>query len=73
MTDKERIDQVRNHFLYNEPTKDQLTKFQLFRESAFHLVCLFERYCPESREKSLAFTNLEQAVMWAKVAIERNE
>ena len=68
----ERIDQVRNHFIINEPTNDQLAKFQLFRESLFHIAVLFEKHCPESREKSLAFTNLEQAVMWAKLAIERN-
>ncbi len=70
----ERIDQVRNHFLSNEPTKEQhFEKFQQFRETAFRVALLFEQYCPESREKSLAFTNLEQAMIWAKLAIERSE
>ena len=29
--------------------------------------------CPESREKSLAFTKLEECIMWANAAIARNE
>lgn len=29
--------------------------------------------CPESREKSLAFTKLEECIMWANAAIFRNE
>jgi hypothetical protein len=33
---------------------------------------LINDLCPESREKSLAITNLEQAVMWANAAIARN-
>jgi hypothetical protein len=30
-------------------------------------------HTPESREQSLALTNLEQAVMWANAAIARRE
>ncbi len=29
--------------------------------------------CPESREKSLAITNLQQSVMWANASIAINE
>jgi hypothetical protein len=29
-------------------------------------------YLPDSRERSLAFTNLEQAFMWAEKALERH-
>lgn len=29
--------------------------------------------CPASRERSLAFTNLEQALMWAIASIARNQ
>ena len=29
--------------------------------------------CPDSRELSLALTNLEQAVFWANASIARNE
>jgi hypothetical protein len=30
-------------------------------------------HCPDSREKSLAQTNLEQALMWAVAGIARNQ
>jgi hypothetical protein len=33
---------------------------------------VIDNNCPDSREKSLAMTNLEQAVMWANAAIARN-
>jgi len=31
------------------------------------------RFCPDSRERSLALTKLEEAVSWANAAIARNE
>jgi hypothetical protein len=36
------------------------------------MATIIENTCPESREKSLAITNLEQAVMWANASIARN-
>lgn len=32
-----------------------------------------EEFCPESRERSLAITKIEEAMFWAIAAIERNE
>ena len=34
---------------------------------------LIEACCPDSREKSLAHTKVEEAAMWANAAIARNE
>lgn len=34
---------------------------------------IIEAECPPGRERSLAITNLEQASMWAKAAIARNQ
>lgn len=69
----DRAEKLRHNFTYHPPKNDQPTKYQLIRESAFHLACIIEKYCPESREKSLAITNLEQCVMWANAGIARNE
>lgn len=33
---------------------------------------MINNLCPESREKSLAVTNLEESVMWANASIARN-
>ena len=34
---------------------------------------LLNDLCPDSREKSLAMTKLEECVMWANASIARNE
>lgn len=33
---------------------------------------ILDMFCPESREKSLALTNLEQTLMWAVKSISHN-
>jgi predicted DNA-binding helix-hairpin-helix protein len=46
------------------------------RRAAFtprELAELIEACCPDSREKSLAHTKVEEATMWANAAIARNE
>lgn len=69
----EKIDKIRNNFTYHPPKDGQSEKYHILRESAFHIACQIEKYCPDSREKSLAFTNLEQCIMWANASIARNE
>lgn len=66
-------DQIKNNFSYHKPKEDQLNRYQGIREYAKVLAKVIEASCPVSREKSLAMTNLEQAVMWANAAIARNE
>ena len=57
----------------NHPPKDgQPELYQAIRDMAKMMATIIENTCPESREKSLAFTNLEQAVMWANASIARN-
>ena len=34
---------------------------------------MLDEYCPESREKSLAVTKLEEVVFWSNAAIAREE
>ncbi len=34
---------------------------------------LINKKCPSSRERSLAFTKIEEAVMWANASIGRNK
>lgn len=58
-------------FTYHSTKDDQLQKYTRLREDAKRLAYLIDDCCPDSREKSLAVTNLEQAVMWANAAISR--
>lgn len=60
-------------YTYHAPKADQTGRYAAIRELAQDLAREIGEDCPETREKSLALTNLEQAVMWANAAIARNE
>lgn len=64
---------IEKNFTYHAPKGSQPERYVAIRNKAKELAELIEDCCPDSREKSLAFTNLEQAVMWANASIARNE
>ena len=64
---------LERRFTYHPPKEDQPTRYKLIRSQALSLAQLMNISCPDSREKSLAITHLEQAAMWANAAIARNE
>lgn len=63
---------IENNFMYHSPKPGQQEKYQALREKAKELAYLINESCPCTRERSLAMTNLEQAVMWANASIARN-
>lgn len=65
-------EQIENSFKYHAPKDGQPEKYNELRVKAKELAYLIEDLCPNSREKSLAITNLEQSVMWANASIARN-
>jgi hypothetical protein len=69
MTDE----QIRNIFSYHAPFGNQAARYEAIRTEARTLAFIIDDNCPESREKALALTNLQQAVMWANAAIAINE
>ena len=64
---------IENAFTYHRPKGDQPERYERLRAEAKDLAALIEKSCPDSREKSLAFTKLEEAIMWANASIARNE
>jgi len=60
-------------FTYHAPKGDQVDRYGKLRAMARQFTEMVNEICPESREKSLAFTNIEQAIMWANAAIARRE
>lgn len=64
---------IENTFTYHPPKADQPERYEAIRSKAKELAELIELSCPTSREKSLAFTKLEESVMWANASIARNE
>lgn len=66
-------EQIANNFIYHSPKEGQPERYEKLRAKARELANLINEICPESREKSVAFTHLETAVMWANASIARNE
>lgn len=58
-------------FSYHKPSEEQIPKYEEIRAAARHFALLLDEMCPESREKALAMTHLEDSVMWANAAIAR--
>jgi len=63
---------IENNFTYHSPKDGQQEKYQELRDRAKVLAYLIENTVPDSREKSLAITKLEESVMWANAGIARN-
>ena len=65
--------EIEKRFTYHAPKDGQPQKYEDIRRNAQWFAELLNQLCPESREKSLAMTALEEAVMWANASIARNE
>lgn len=63
---------IENNFKYHAPKEGQADKYVKLREKAKELAYLIDELCPNSREKSVAMTELENSVMWANASIARN-
>ena len=66
-------DDLANRFTYHAPKPGQPEIYQEIRDAGHSLARLIDGHTPDSREKSLAITHLEQAIMWANAGIARNE
>jgi hypothetical protein len=64
---------IENNFTYHAPSDNQVDRYELLRGKAKELAHAIDERCPDSREKSLALTNLEQAIFWANASIARNK
>lgn len=64
---------IAHRFTYHPPKGDQPHRYNYLRQQAYTLAIDILRNCPESRERSLALTKLEEAIMWANASIARNE
>lgn len=63
---------IENNFSYHAPSITQQVTYEWLRAAFKSLAYDIELSCPESREKALAMTNLEQSLSWANAAIARN-
>lgn len=68
--DKNDIDNI---FTYHAPFGDQAERYVKIRETAKELALVIMENCPDSREKSVALTKVQESVMWANASIAINE
>jgi len=62
-----------NIYKYHSPKEGQAERYQIIRDTAKELAKIIDAFCPDSRERSVAFTHIETAVMWANASIARNQ
>lgn len=72
MRNERLAEQIETNFTYHSPKDDQQAKYVELRAKAKELAVMINELCPDSRDKSLAITKLEETVMWANAAIARN-
>jgi hypothetical protein len=64
---------IEKSFTYHAPNPKQVLQYEKLREEAKKLAYIIAATCPDSREKSLAMTKLEEAIMFANKAVAHEE
>jgi hypothetical protein len=60
--------QIDNIFTYHAPHGNQAARYEEIREAARHFAKLLNKACPESREKSISITKLQECVQMANAS-----
>lgn len=72
-TQKERTvtmhDEIHERFKHHPPTPERIESHQVIRNTSEDLAHVYVDILPDSREKSLALTALQEAAMWANAAL----
>ena len=64
---------IDNRFKYHIPNAEDIDYYMRIRSTTKVLAIIINDLCPEGREKSLAITKIEEAVMWANASIARDQ
>ena len=63
--------ELKTRFTYHAPKGDQPKRYVEIRDEATLFAVTVCDLCPDSRERSLAITKIEEATFWANAAIAR--
>jgi len=66
-------EELNKRFLNHRPSDKGIESIEDIRLIAKNFALMVDTLCETSREKSLAFTHIEQAMFWANAAIARRE
>jgi hypothetical protein len=55
-------------FTYHAPKAEQPAQYEALRAAGLEFARKINALCPDCRERSLAVTSVQQAVMWANAA-----
>lgn len=66
------VDSLENRFFYHPATEVTGPQHDLVRAASLDFARAMDEYLPDSREKSLVITKIEEAMFWANAAIARN-
>lgn len=58
---------------YRAPSEEGRARHEALSEGFAHLMNMIDVVVPNGREKSLVFTKLEEAKMWASAGVARNQ
>jgi len=59
------LDRLDNSLTNHTPDREQIERIEAIRDAGKDMAKVIASYCPDSRERSLAATHLEETVMWA--------
>ena len=63
--------ELENRFTYHPPKGEQAERYEKIRAGALGFAIFLNAMCPDSREKSIAMTKLDEVVFWANASIAR--
>lgn len=63
---------LENRFMHHVPKTGQPEMYAAIRQKALELAKFINEKCPESREKSVAITKLEECMFWSNASVARN-
>lgn len=64
---------IKKAYNYHKPSEDGLSKIKQIRRAGTMLDNMIQELAPHSRERSIAITELETAIMWAIKAVVIND
>jgi hypothetical protein len=67
------LQRIENDFIYHQMNEEQQARCARIRAKSKELALLIADTTPESREQSVALTNLESVMFYPNAAIARNE